>query len=976
MSAQDYNDLFSEPFHKHLTLLIGTNPQTTYTNEDILQESLSIEDSLCSEDNLRFGRCECRCLKVSVANKGVSLKDKFVQVMMTGDIPDRLVDSNSNHIVNHEDDYIAVSTDSNTVFPMSGYIVVEETVSNDRSWRQLTCYDLMYEILNMDVASWYNSLTFPMTINNFRNSFFTRYGIPQETTTLINDSLIIQGGFTSDGVISGKTIIEAICELNGVFGHVSNTATFEYIDLTSAENVELSHYVDGTGTYEDYETDEITGIIVRDNENDVGTAVGSMTNPYVIENNPLTYGLEGSTNLRNALTALLNKISQITFRPFEVQTYGNPMLKLGTAIYINTRDQTIESYVINKTMTGIQALRDSLSAKSDKTQPSTVNSVQSQINRTSGKVHDIVISVDELSSEITSVSKLTNRGMKVYECTSYSSYYPTQDPDDMRYRLNVPIATDEFEPLGASQECYIGIMLPSDMPDDGYKDLKITIGTTEIIAPIEYNSSALVDQISGYEGYILYLKLSTDASTNYTADVLTDTTARSLIQQTDSSITAMVEEVNSVNIPVLEMDSYTDDAQNTTTTINVSVDSLETMLKLIVQPSRFGIKLNAMTATQKTYKKYVNVNHTSGSGSIQIQGWIRKDDNSIATNEFADGEILYLEYDERTVSGTDVDDFWIVTDSYSRAQLEITNNQIVMKVDSNGNIGKAAIGVDPDTTLTAFEIDVDSIKFKANSTMDLSAAQLSITSTNFTVDTSGNVVAKNFTVTPSSAQHGSFKIKDSLDNVLGSWGGNYQYSGVTFHQLTPTRKEASYFISNAEFIAQNIFSDGSGDVTGGFTEYMKWGTFGLYFKLMVDPFAQNEEDRTASLNILGDVGSVDIYNYGKDRWGTGVTSLRGTIQDMFKTQTLSKVVSISNGASTAIYFSASEWQMDYFSCVGLVAYNADFACVCQVRIDYDSSHQIMIQLYNVSAGAISNKTMTFTFLYVPTDALNTYVQHT
>ena len=749
MSAQDYNNLFSEPFHKNLTIYANTNPPKIYMNEDILQESLSIEDSLCSEENLRFGRCECRCLKVSVVNTGWSLKNETIQLRMYGDIPDRLVDSDGNHIINHDNDNIAVSTDGSTLFPLSVYVVVEETVSNDRSWRQLTCYDLMYYILNMDVADWYNNLTFPMTINNFRNSFFTRYGIPQETTTLVNDNLIIQGGFTSDGVISGKTIVEAICELNGVFGHVSNVGTFEYIDLTNSDWVELNHYVDGTGTYEDYETDAITGIIVRDNENDVGTAVGSMTNPYVIENNPLTYGLEGSTNLRNALTALLNKISQITFRPFEIETYGNPMLKLGTAIYINTRDQTIESYVINKTMTGIQALRDSLSAKSDKTQPSTVNSVQSQINRTAGKVHDIVINVDELSSEITSVSKLTNRGMKVYECTGYSSYYPTQDPDDMRYRLNVPIATDEFEPLGASQECYIGVMLPSDMPDEGYKDLKITIGTTEIIAPIEYNSSALVDQISGYEGYILYLKLSTDASTNYTADVLTDTTARSLIQQTDSSITAMVEEVNSVNVPVFEMDSYTDDAQTTTTTINVRVESLETMLKLLEQPSKFGIKLNSMTATQKTYKKYAVVYYISGTSSIQIQGWVRKSDNSIATNEFADGEILYLEYDERTVSGTDVDDFWIVTDSYSRAQIELTNNQIVLKVDSNLGLCEVALGVNAsqgshiqlradDLSLTANNV----IDFLSGGNINMTGKNISISSTNFSVTSAGVITAK------------------------------------------------------------------------------------------------------------------------------------------------------------------------------------------------------------------------------------------
>ncbi len=882
MSLQQYNDIFSEPFNKQLLISVeGTN--VVLTNEDVCEESMSLEDSICSDENLRFGACEAKCFKIRIVNNNIVFKDKWLTVALLCDLPDVLVDSDGNHIVNHDNEEIALASNESTSIALGRFKVFSDEPSNDRSWRDLTCYDEMNVILNTDVASWYSALTFPMTIKNLRDNFFTYLGITQETVTLANDTFLTQGGFVAEGELSGKVIIEAICELNGVFGHMKANGKFGYIDVTATESVTLSYYEDGTGKYSDYVIDAITGVLARGSEDDVGTSVGTTTNEYVIENNPLVFGSEGTQALTTALTNLLNKLSTVSFRPFAVSTYGNPMLTAGSGVTIVTRDITINSIVISKTMNGIQALRDNLEATSDKSQPSMVNNVQSQISRTQGKVHNLRIDVNELTSEMISVQSINKKAIKVYACTSYSTYYPSSDPQDARIRLNVPITDGSFETLGNSESTKIGITLPSDFSvyDTNERDLKIIIGSTEIIAPIYYDGSALTNQIAAKGGDIMYFNLSTDASGNYSADVIMDTTSRSLISQTAEGIELMVSEINGVNVPVYEMTSYNYDSVNDVVTIYATGLPFDSLIDIYNTPHRIGIKLNPMTATEKAAKKEVYLVATSDSGSsVYVTGWIYNSNNNIVTDAFDGDNIIYLEYDERTISGSDTFGFWVVTDTYSQSQIAMTNNQIVMKVDSNGNIVQVALGANASTG-SIFKVNADNISFIANNKIELTANNLEINSNNFSVDTNGNVVSKSFTVVPSATQHGSFKIKDAEDNILGSWGGNYVYEAIEYHQLTPTRKEADYFISKADFFAQNVFSNGSGDVTGGFTTHMKWDHLGLELQLLVDPYALNEEDRTKLLHFRGDEkGAIDLINYGLHGWGNGNISLRQSIQDM------------------------------------------------------------------------------------------------
>lgn len=409
MTIQEYNDIYKNSITK--SMQIESSGGVTITNTNICSEQMSLEEALCSEENLIIGSCESACFKIRIADMNHNFEGETLtvyQMIMVDAGGDLLLESgDSDYILLENGDRISLEMVGVPV-PYGKFKVLSDKPTNDRRWRDLTCYDAMYDILNADVAEWYNSLTFPMTIKNFRDRFFNYLGITQDTVTLVNDNFETQGGFSVSGSLSGKDVITSICELNGVFGHISRDGLFEYISLPSADSLALDWYIDGTGAYEDYLVQKITGIVARSSDDDVGTTVGTDTNLYVVEDNPLIYGSEGTASLTTALTNLLNNVKDINYRPFNVDTYGNPMLPLGTNLTITTRNQTINSFLMTRVLSGIQSLKDSISAKGEKYRPTEVNSLRSETKRTKGIIHELVNDVDELRSTITDLDNQTS----------------------------------------------------------------------------------------------------------------------------------------------------------------------------------------------------------------------------------------------------------------------------------------------------------------------------------------------------------------------------------------------------------------------------------------------------------------------------------------------------------------------------------------------------------------------------------------
>lgn len=737
MTLQEYNDLYKLPILKSMT--ITSSGGVTITNINIVSEKMSLEKSLCSEENLRYGRCEAACFKITIADISHDFTGETLYVVqdVETDGDGYLITENGLYILTEDGKRISLSEDEQIeAQTVLGYFkVFSDKPTNDRRWRELTCYDAMYDILNADVAAWYNSLTFPMTIKNLRDSFFTYLGITQETVTLVNDSFVTMGGFSVVGTLSGKTVIEAICELNGVFGQITPSGTFDYVSLVDAETLTLDYYVDGTGSYEDYTTDYITGINARGTASDVGTFVGTDTNIYVIENNPLIYGTEGTQALETALGNLLDHIETDTFRPFTVQTYGNPMLPLGTKLTIVTRNITIVSHVLRKEMTGIQALRDKYTATSEKSQPALVNNATSDIKRTKGKVHELEVDVNGLTSRVTATE--TNLS------TNYSTTTQTQSLISQSESSIMTSVSQNY----VNQTTYNAEIQNLQDQIDGrieYYDGNV-VPTLNNPPASSWTTAAAKDSHVGDLYRYHYTDQGVDKTDYYRFDKDTSTTPAtySWVTLGESEADEALRQAEIANQKAdaaqAQLDLLQANVQNnysTTTQMNsaiqVAVDGIESTVSEAV--SKYdetalpaGVSIDYYGFGAPSASQYPPA---SCSGDYYL-------DNNSGTVYSCNGTAWSV------VSG-DWNPLPLITDEIGTSITQ-TKNTIVLKAKSNGDIVKVAIGTSAESG-EDFSVKANNIAFISSGKIQLTSNSLAIESTNFKVTSAGSITATSGTI--------------------------------------------------------------------------------------------------------------------------------------------------------------------------------------------------------------------------------------
>ncbi len=375
--------------------IVSDDETVKITNNELHFEKFELKETLCSEQELKFGCCESSCLKFTVSNVVLPMIDKWLNASV-------VLDKNEDN-----------------PFVFGRFKVYSDTPTADRTKRTVVAYDKMYEIINSDVVDWYNSLEFPMTMKEFRTSFVSYFELEQEEITLANDYMTIDKTIETNE-LSGKDVITSICEVNGCFGKISRSGKFKYVYLeqgiqalypsddlypsdelfptrSDTESLGISQYI--SCTYEDYISRKITKLQIRQEENDVGVIIGDGDNAYIIENNFLFYGYN-SENLQRAAQNLYEVIKQIEYRPAKISARGNPCREVGDSIRLYTKHQIVETYILERTITGIQSLKDSYASKGVYSRSNKVNTLQRQIIQLQGRTNVIKRTVDETVSVV------------------------------------------------------------------------------------------------------------------------------------------------------------------------------------------------------------------------------------------------------------------------------------------------------------------------------------------------------------------------------------------------------------------------------------------------------------------------------------------------------------------------------------------------------------------------------------------------
>lgn len=421
MVDYQYSSLFLKDSVDKQLRIVSDDGKINITNTELHQEKFELTESLCSESELTFGACEAGMIKFTVSNVFLPMKGKWLTAKMTLD--------------GHED----------KPFQIGRYKVYSDTPTADRTCRDVVAYDDLYDILSSDVADWYNQILpqkdSKVTLKQFRDSFFNHFGVEQEEVSLVNDEMIIEktvevtasSSESSDTAekstigeaMSGKEVLSCILEINGCMGNIGRDGKFRYVYLTQeiqglypandlypaddlyprnpkSTSISKSQYI--SAQYEDYIVRTIDKLQIREKENDIGVIVGDGGNTYVIEGNFLVYG-KGTKELNEIGEKTLSKIKGIIYRPFSADCKGNPCLEAGDAVRLATKYELIETYILKRTLKGIQALRDDLEADGEEYRTSKVNGIQRSILQLKGKSNTLERSIEETKSTIVDVEK-------------------------------------------------------------------------------------------------------------------------------------------------------------------------------------------------------------------------------------------------------------------------------------------------------------------------------------------------------------------------------------------------------------------------------------------------------------------------------------------------------------------------------------------------------------------------------------------
>lgn len=393
--------------------IVGTNQKID--NSMLEVGTFALEESLCSESELKFGACEANSVKFTARNTAGSIAGKTISIEET------------------------IDGDRENPMPYGIFKVASDVPTADRTKRQITAYDAMYDIINADVKAWYAGLSFPMTLKAFRDSFFAHLGIEQAIVTLPNDSMTVNktlvatqtddsSAVTEESAISGKTVVTAICEINGSFGNINRNGKFEYVflkaitsalypreDLYPADDLFPSdantesmtgHYI--TFDYEDFKSKAITQLEIKTSDDNAGAIVGTAGNNYSITGNFLVSDKTGA-ELEQIANNLLPIMKQAVYTPIKSCTcVGNPCLTLGEPIRFNTTREIVETYLLQRTLTGVQSKRDSISAQGTQTHSAKVNSIRDTIESVQNRTNKLERNADHLQSTYEDLEKQTN----------------------------------------------------------------------------------------------------------------------------------------------------------------------------------------------------------------------------------------------------------------------------------------------------------------------------------------------------------------------------------------------------------------------------------------------------------------------------------------------------------------------------------------------------------------------------------------
>lgn len=367
-----------------------------YTNTNLLNGSVKFIESLNSKDTLSFASVEASTIDFTFINIDKEISDL--------------------------QDKIAVVTQevNNETIPIGIFKLTK--VTRDVDLLICTGTDNIYKF-DIDVAGFWNGLTFPISHRNLLVNLCTHVGIEYDLPSTYPNYNIQITKTIETSELSGKDLLGFLADITGSYLSINRIGKLKMYQLSSnaiypsdtlypdtsiypavgiAQHYYPSTFGDTRIDVGDYSSKIIDKVIIRSNSNDIGTIVGSGTNSYIVESNFLLYGFN-TAELQTIALNILNAIKDIQIVPVDGLFIGLPYIEKGDYIEVTNQQNVISrTFLLKRTLSGIQSLMDDFDIQCayERTQNTSVNRSVKVLKQ---KTNELYRSIDTLSSTITDV---------------------------------------------------------------------------------------------------------------------------------------------------------------------------------------------------------------------------------------------------------------------------------------------------------------------------------------------------------------------------------------------------------------------------------------------------------------------------------------------------------------------------------------------------------------------------------------------
>ena len=482
---------------------------TLYDPTNIRAGSVSVIESLCSAECFTLSRVEKNELTFTLINTTENIKE----------LQGKTVVAKQTITLNGVDTDIPLGT-----------FQITEAVNDGDYLIKCTAYDKATLAFDANIDAWWNTtLAFPVTIRNLAIALFTHLNVPYNIPATFTNSTytltarpvflegvtaaellgylqeVVGGYFKADryGVIRLFSTIDAIQGLRPRVGLYPRDnlfprrthSTFGNPDSYKQQDYSYPQIV-GDLVIADYRTAEIEKVQVRGTEDDIGIIVGTGSNTYVIQGNPLLYNLTDATG-RTIVTNILNEIKNVAYIPFSGKFMALPFLEAGDCAVITTyKGITAYAPIFKRTLSGTRLCFDTFECNGTK-DIEQVFATNRSVKILNQKTHEIVNTVDELSSTISSIdTEVDGLSTTVSQHTTAIQ----QNAEAITLRATKTEAQGYADAAEADAKAYadqivagtVLIFYQASAPTTGMKTGDLWIDTTNGNEMFRYNGSAWV----------------------------------------------------------------------------------------------------------------------------------------------------------------------------------------------------------------------------------------------------------------------------------------------------------------------------------------------------------------------------------------------------------------------------------------------------------------------------------------------------